>query len=148
MHTGLWDAMLFSMNTLKSLELINLACAAALVLVSPAHAQNITGVPREMKGGQAPSMLRGNTDADRWNTLKEILPTIIGMSYKQVETALGKCTMGAPEGDTGNSWIYQITEDAKNPAKAQYLCILLSLSFENGKVVKCTIEPLWGNKQH
>lgn len=134
------------MNSSLSLKLILALLCAALVAWSPAIAQSIKGMPRETRGGTMPSKLPGATEADRWNKVKEIIPKIIGMSKHAVMQSLGASTSQSPEGAKGIYWTYQITDWAKNPAKAEYLCLLLCVHFAtDDRVTKCTVELLWGS---
>jgi hypothetical protein len=86
-------------------------------------------------------MLPGRSDAERWNKVKDLIPKVIGMTKNTVFDTLGKSTQQLLEGSDGICWIYQITEYSKNPSRDEYLCQLLTISFQKDKAIKCAIEP-------
>jgi hypothetical protein len=114
---------------------------AVLISQCVGSAQNLPGAPREIRGGTEPSMLPGRSDAERWNKVKDLIPKVIGMTKNTVFDTLGKSTQQLLEGSDGICWIYQITEYSKNPSRDEYLCQLLTISFQKDKAIKCAIEP-------
>lgn len=115
---------------------------AAILVSSSGSAQNLKGAAPEWRAGAKTPMIPGRSDADRWHKVKELIPRVIGMTRANVTDVLGKCSDQHQLGDGKQLWTYQITEYAKTD-KPKYVCMLLTVLFENDRAVKCSIEPLW-----
>jgi hypothetical protein len=117
------------------------------------HAQGLigdTGCPHDTS--QPAPMIQGKSDSERWSNFQKIEPSLIGMTYEQVVSALGKgkafiksdeFTLNPRTGQDKSCLLYKIASK-KIPGKSGKMApIELTIVFKNDFVQSYLVEAVY-----
>lgn len=127
-----------------------LLCTSAFGTV---HAQGLIGTAKSPHDTSQPApMIQGKSDSERWSNFQKIEPSLIGMTYEQVVSALGKgkafiksdeFTLNPRTGQDRSCLLYKIAAK-KIPGKSVKMApIELTIVFKNDFVQSYLVEAVY-----
>lgn len=117
------------------------------------HAQGLIGAPNCPRSASQPvPLIRGTSESERWSNFQAVQASLIGMTYEQVNKALGKgkpviksdqLTLKAQTAQERSCLLYQIAE-TKIPGKSGNRApVELTIEFKDNVVQSFMVEAVY-----
>lgn len=105
---------------------------------SPSNAQGLKGaqMPKEIKGRLV--YVKGNNDQERWKTFLDVQPRLIGMTFKQMDTALS----GKESHRVMTEVEYGLSEEPVKAGRDENSWLHVRIFLKNGIVWKYVVQAV------